>query len=172
MRRKLRPCLWALSPLLALLAASPAGLRVNHPQSLPPGIYFRLWKHPEKGDLVTFEPPSGPAFDLALARGYLGPGSFSHYEKLLKRLAAVEGDTVTIDGAGVVVNGKRLPNTVPLAVDPAGRPLPVCRLQDYRLRPNEVLVISDYSRLSFDSRYFGPIPRAQLRSVVRPIWRC
>ena len=34
---------------------------------------------------------------------------------------------------------------------------------------DQVLVISDCSPLSFDSRYFGPIPRAQIQSVVRPV---
>jgi type IV secretory pathway protease TraF len=48
--------------------------------------------------------------------------------------------------------------------------MPVCRLQDYRLAAGEVLLMSDYSPLSFDGRYFGPIPRAQIQGVVQPVW--
>src|SRR5436309_1012112 len=102
-----------------------------------------------------FRPPAWPVFELALARKYIGPGGFSRYEQMLKRLVAVGGDTVSIDAEGVTVNGQRLPNTAPLSQDGAGRPLPVCRLQGYRLQAGEVLVLSDYSPLSFDSRYFG-----------------
>jgi type IV secretory pathway protease TraF len=40
----------------------------------------------------------------------------------------------------------------------------------YRLAPGKALLISDYSPISFDGRYFGPIPRAQVQSVVRPVW--
>ena len=77
---------------------------------------------------------------------------------------------VTIDDAGVTVNGRRLKNSRPMTVDAAGRPMPQSRLQDYRLQPSEVLLMSDYSPISFDGRYFGPIPRAQVQTVVRPVW--
>jgi type IV secretory pathway protease TraF len=70
---------------------------------------------------------------------------------------AVEGDGVSIDEYGVTVNGQQLDNSVPLLSDLAGRPMPVCRLQGYRLRRGEVLLMSDYSPISFDGRYFGPI---------------
>jgi type IV secretory pathway protease TraF len=33
----------------------------------------------------------------------------------------------------------------------------------------EALLMSDYSPSSFDGRYFGPIPRAQIQGVVRPV---
>jgi conjugative transfer signal peptidase TraF len=89
---------------------------------------------------------------------------------MLKRIVAAGGDVISIDGEGVTVNGHQLPNSAPRDADFAGRPLPVCRLQGYQLRPEEVLVMSDYSPISFDSRYFGPIPRAQIQTAVRPVW--
>jgi type IV secretory pathway protease TraF len=39
----------------------------------------------------------------------------------------------------------------------------------FQLAAGQVLMLSDYSRLSFDGRYFGPIPRSQLGEVVRPV---
>jgi type IV secretory pathway protease TraF len=77
---------------------------------------------------------------------------------MLKRLVAMPGDDISIDATGVSVAGNAVPNSVPMDADHAGRALPVCRLQHYRLRRGDVLVMSDYSALSFDARYFGPIP--------------
>ena len=169
-RRLLRAVLF-LSPLWLLALAGLAGLRVNHTHSFPVGVYWAVPKAPAVGDLVFFRPPEEAVFDEALARGYIGRGgSFTHYETMLKRLVAVGGDVISITTAGVTVNGRLLANSKPMDVDEAGRPMPQLRLKDYRLAPGEVLVMSDYSPLSFDGRYFGPIPRAQIQSVAWPVW--
>ena len=47
--------------------------------------------------------------------------------------------------------------------------MPVLRLKGYRLSAGEVLLMTDYSPISFDGRYFGPIARKQIQSVVRPV---
>jgi hypothetical protein len=39
-----------------------------------------------------------------------------------------------------------------------------CALKDHILGPDEVLLMSDYSLASFDSRYFGPLPRTSIQS--------
>jgi conjugative transfer signal peptidase TraF len=170
MRRRALICLALVSPLLLLGLAILAGFRLNHTRSFPVGIYRTVAKHPEKSDLVTFAPPQTPTFNLALYRGYIGPGDLQPYEHMIKRLVAVGGDVVSIDAGGVSVNGESLVNSAPQLVDVSGRPMPVCRLQAYRLKADEILVMSDYSRISFDGRYFGPIPRSCLRSVIRPVW--
>jgi conjugative transfer signal peptidase TraF len=170
--KRLRLAVLILSPLFAagLAFADHTGLRVNHTESFPRGVYQRISKAPERGDLVLVDPPDAPRFRMALERGYLSPGILRPFEPMLKRLVAVEGDVVTIDDSGVIVNGRRLENSKPMPVDGDDRPLPVLRLHDHRLSPGEVLLMSDYSPISFDSRYFGPIPRARIRSVVRPVW--
>jgi conjugative transfer signal peptidase TraF len=147
-----------------------AGFRVNHTHSYPPGVYWAIPKAPAVGELVFFRPPEDPVFDQALSRGYIGRGGFAHYEQMLKRISAIGGDVVTIDDAGVTVNGRMLVNSKPMAHDGAGRPMPVLRLSHYRLAPGEVLLMSDFSAWSFDGRYFGPISRSQILSVVRPVW--
>jgi conjugative transfer signal peptidase TraF len=168
-RRLLRAVLF-LSPLWLLALAGLAGLRVNHTHSFPVGVYWAVPKAPAVGDLVFFRPPEDPVFDQALSRGYIGSGgSFTHYEIMLKRLVAVAGDMVTIDTAGVTVNGRMLANSKPQAVDLAGRPMPVWHLKGYRLGAGEVLLMSDYSPISFDGRYFGPTPRTQIQSVAWPV---
>jgi len=37
------------------------------------------------------------------------------------------------------------------------------------LGPDEVLLMSDYSPISFDARYFGPLRATTIESVIMPI---
>jgi conjugative transfer signal peptidase TraF len=144
-------------------------LRYNGSPSFPLGLYLASHKRAEKGDLVFVELPALPVFELAKARGYFNV-AYSPVGHLMKRLAAVGGDRVTIDLAGVEVNGIRLVNSAPLPCDRAGRPLRPYALKDYVLGPNEVLLMSDYNPASFDARYFGPLSARTIESVVKPLW--
>jgi conjugative transfer signal peptidase TraF len=144
-----------------------AGLRYNGTASLPMGFYRVTRKRPEKGDLVFISLPQAALFEMAKARGYLDV-AFEPVQHLLKRLAAVAGDHVTIDAAGVEVNETRLANSTPLTKDEAARPLRCYPLQNYILGRDEILVMSE-SPASFDSRYFGPLKTTMLESVVKPL---
>lgn len=84
-------------------------------------------------------------------------------------MVAVTGDTVTVSDEGVRVNGKPLARSAPRKTDPAGRPLPRAPPVCQRLGQTELLVMSDGSTTAFDSRYFGPLPRAQVKTVIKPI---
>jgi conjugative transfer signal peptidase TraF len=163
-RRFLLLCL-LVSPVLVCAVAYQAGLRVNHTDSFPKGVYRSVSKSPQVGDLVTFRPPDWPVFVLARERGYISEG-----ELMLKRIVAVPGDLVSIDAGGVTVNGFTIPHSAPRNTDLAGRPMPVLHLDAYRLTPYEVLLLSDYSPISFDGRYFGPVSRDQIQTVVVPVW--
>ena len=155
--------------LLTLFGVIVAGLRINGTRSFPVGFYFAWRKRPEKGDLVFVNPPELPLFSLAKERGYLGAGySASGCGFIIKRLAGVAGDRVTIDATGVEVNGIRLANSVPCNRDRTGRPLQPYLLKDHILAPGEILLMSDYSPASFDSRYFGPIQATTIESVIMP----
>jgi conjugative transfer signal peptidase TraF len=163
--------IWAVVFLIALLllcSAIAAGLRINGTPSFPLGFYFAIRKRPEKGDLVFVAPPPLSLFTLAKERGYFNV-AYSPTRHLLKRLAAVAGDRVTIDPDGVEVNGIRLANSAPYNHDGAGRPLRPYVLKDHILVPNEVLLMSDYNPASFDSRYFGPLQATTIESVIKPL---
>ena len=153
---------------VALHMAVAAGLRINGTHSFPVGFYFASHKRPEKGDLVFVSSPPLPLFALAKDRGYLNV-AYSPTPHLVKRLAGVAGDRVTIDSAGVEVNGIRLANSTPSNCDSAGRPLQACLLKDHILGPDEVLLMSDYNPASFDSRYFGPLQTTTIESVIKPL---
>jgi conjugative transfer signal peptidase TraF len=154
--------------LLLGCAAIASGLRYNGSGSFPLGFYLASNKRPEKGDLVFVALPALPICELAKARGYFNV-AYSPVGHLMKRLAATAGDRVTIDLAGVEVNGIRLANSAPRNVDGAGRPLQPYVLKDRILGPDEVLLMSDYNPASFDSRYLGPLSARTIESVVKPL---
>jgi conjugative transfer signal peptidase TraF len=110
--------------------------------------------------------------DFAKARGYVPQGGVcpGGLVPVGKRICAVPGDTVTVTPNGLLVNGTPVPNSRPLPFDHKGRPLPHLAAGQYGVGPGELWVLSPYSRLSFDSRYFGPLKTAQIRARVRQFW--
>lgn len=162
--------------VLALAVISYAcGARINRTNSLPKGIYWRVKKTPERGDIVAFWPDGSEPFCLARARGYIIPGVYNQadgvgYGLMLKKLMGLPGDTISITDAGVIVNGELLANTKPLSHDNIGDPLPVVRIDNYLLADNEVLFISDHLPRSYDARYFGVQDLRQIVEVVVPLY--
>jgi conjugative transfer signal peptidase TraF len=145
-----------------------SGLRFNGTKSFPEGLYLVTVKNAEKGDLVFVNLPPSPVLEMAKERGYLNV-AFSPTSHLLKRLLGVAGDRVTIDSAGVQVNGILLENSAPLSLDGSGRRLVLYPLKDHALAPGEVLLTSEYNPASFDSRYLGPLSATTIESVVTPL---
>jgi conjugative transfer signal peptidase TraF len=162
--------LGCLSGVAGVWAVCASGLRVNGTDSEPIGIYWAISRAPAKGDFVFALPPAQPIFKLAKERGYLAAGpSPAGTCALIKQVAAVGGDRVTIDAEGVRINGVLLKNSAPRPADDAGRPMRAYELSDYTLGSEEVLLMSDYSPASFDGRYFGPLSRTTIQSVIVPI---
>ena len=147
------------------------GIRINTSGSIPVGIYRTTDGPVEKGDFVLFCPQPDPVFDMAKDRGYLAgglcPGGYGY---MMKDVAGTAGDIIAVDDAGVSVNGILLPRSTPLQADPAGRPLPRFRADSRRLGRSEVLLMSGICGLSFDGRYFGPINRLQIKTVILPVF--
>jgi conjugative transfer signal peptidase TraF len=174
MRIKFQPkmallvCGVVIFAVAGVAAFGATGLRINDSVSFPRGIYRLTDATPRKDDLVIFAVPDTPLFAEALRRHYLKRSLFGRPSFLLKRLAAVVGDRVSIDARGVFVNGKLLPLSKPRARDAAGRPMPEVNLRDYILRPGEILLMSDYSDWSFDARYFGVQKRAGIVGQAQP----
>jgi conjugative transfer signal peptidase TraF len=159
----------ALSVAVGMTAAlGGEGGLINTTPSYPRGLYLPLGRAAQVGDLVAFCPGSSVA-NYAMARRYLNPGRCpSGSVPLIKRLAAAGGDQVTIGPAGVIVDGRVLKNSRPMARDGLGRPLPQLRLSVI-LAAGQVLLMSDYEAASFDSRYFGPLDGAGVLRAMRPV---
>jgi conjugative transfer signal peptidase TraF len=148
-----------------------AGARVNTSKSIPLGLYWTSSAPVTKGEYVIFCPPQRLIFADARERGYIGSGFCpGDYGDMMKKVLAAKGDTISVTPDGVTVNGKLLPNSKPLPADGAGRPLPHRSAERYTLGTSELLLMTDRSATSFDARYFGPVTRDQVKSVIRPVF--
>lgn len=145
-----------------------AGVRFNPTPSLPEGIYRIVPGAPERGALITFC-LEGEWATLAGERGYLGPGSCpSGLRPLLKRLAGLPGDAVTVTPDGIeVVPPIGLARFWPAPArerDSMGRPLPSSSLRAGRIPAGMGLALAGYPG-SFDGRFFGLVPLAGMAGV-------
>lgn len=161
-----------LSIFVLAFIAGLFGYRVNATTSLPPGIWrIDALRTPlSRGDIVSICPPSTEALQTAKLRGYLHVGICAGgFEPLFKPVIAIGGDTVEISAAGIAVNDTPINNSVALHHDGAGAALPVVPYGKLVVAPNNLWVLSSYSRWSFDSRYFGEVQASSVQGRARPI---
>jgi type IV secretory pathway protease TraF len=144
--RILRPAALAVGLCAALaggLHSLGYGIAYQPTDSMPHGLY---WLSPgtgaSLGSLVTLAAPGKPGLVL------------------LKRIAAVSGDGVCLEGRKLIIRGLSVAEA--LADGPA--PASLCRA----LTASEVFLLGDGPR-SFDSRYFGPIDRSLLTHRAMPL---
>lgn len=133
----------------------------NASASAPVGLYRTGSETPARGDLVLVRLPKSVA-DLAAERGYL-PRNIP----LVKRLAALPGEHVCAFNDAIIIGGEIVARR--LATDGQGRPLQwwnACRT----LGRDEVVLLGSDADRSFDSRYFGPVPAANIIGRLVPLW--
>jgi type IV secretory pathway protease TraF len=130
----------------------------NASNSVPIGWYFVSKRQPKFEEIAVIRPPEWVEI-YASARGYL-----PLHTPLLKPVRATESSIVCRFGRYVFIDGKLVAKAK--NIDTKHRMLPVwkgCRT----LKLDEIFVLGQH-RDSFDSRYFGPINRAQvLGTAVR-----
>lgn len=144
-----------------------AGVRVNVTESVPVGLYRSVDGAAERGDLVEACLPPAAA-RLATARGYLlGYGACGTHMPVIKRVLGISGDVIGVR-EHVVCNGVTIDAAPVRTTDPGGRPL--VPAPGGTLGPRELWLISDEIPDAYDSRYFGPVTRSAIRSVMRPLW--
>lgn len=146
-----------------------AGFRILTTASIPGNLYLKTDAIIEKGLYATFCPPlQTPALQTLAARGGLPVGlNCVSSSDITKPIAALAGDTITLQAEGVSVNGVAIPNTEVLDTDRAGLPFPHIEFGTYTVKPGEAWMISNYAKRSLDSRYFGPVPVSSLTPVKR-----
>ncbi len=147
-----------------------AGLRVNFSGSMPIGLYRVSTGPPVKGAMVLACLPDTVAV-FARTRGYVPsgrcPGAAAPIGKVV---LATGGDSVRVTDTGLIVNGNLVRNSTPLPADGAGRPIPRVPDGAYIVSKDQIWLYSPYSKRSFDSRYFGPLPLASVLNRVLPLW--
>lgn len=162
-------------PFLIALGAAVAGLGaladdprparpwlvVNTSASEPPGLYWRSPRAPAVGDRIAFRPPEPGRPYVQDHMPQIGRGG------ILKTIAAGEGTRVCVVGDQLMAPGQRPARIA--KTSPDGTRLPRwrgCRT----LGRDEWLVLSRRIPNSFDSRYYGPVAKADVIGVYRPLW--
>jgi len=167
--------LQSVTPLWILLAVALAGsvttfagLRVNLTTSMPLGLY-RIHRGEVTAGTVVALCLSKEQGEYALQRGYLGSGRCpGRVTPVMKRVGAVGGDVVRITDNSVQVNGRFLQTAGP-EFDRLERRLHALPAGRYELSPTELWVYSENAH-SWDSRFFGPVPRSNVLGAVDPLW--
>ena len=160
----------ALTALTLLgFAAVHSGLRFIVTPSLPRGIYRVAAGTPVRGSVVMVCLPERVT-QLALERGYLWDGDCpGGAVPIGKVVLGVPGDTITLSRKGVVLNERVVSNSRPCDRDSRGRSLGHYPYGTYVLGPEDLWLFSPYHPLSFDSRYFGPVPIANVLTRLEPL---
>lgn len=156
--------------LLGLVAfAAALGYRLNVSASLPLGIWQNVGDEPRRGSFVTACIPRHlPAMDVAIETRMLPDGRCpGGVVPLLKRVVATEGDIVILADGGLQVSGRPIPNTAtPRGSDKLP---PAYPRGTYLVGKDQFWLIANVHPHSFDSRYFGPVGRADILSSTVPV---
>ena len=146
---------------------------LNFSPSAPRG----LWKHEsisnvswpalDVGQWTVICPPIDETMHEAL---FLQPAPEREGENcisrlMLKRVAALPGDEVTVDGETVTTPmGSVLAIAEQRAIE-----LPRPAQGTHHVTPETIWVINDHHERSIDSRYFGPVAFSAIRSTAKPL---
>ena len=133
-------------------------LYYNGSASIPAGWYeMQVQDTLARGDIVRLCLP--PAIGrYAVRRGYVHRGTCDGGSRRIgKPVMAAAGDTLLISLKGVQINGGPLLKAPLQLRDRRGKLMPR-RVGRQILQPGECFLLSTFNQLSFDSRYYGPVP--------------
>lgn len=164
---------WCALGLIGALGVHAARLRFNLSPSIPIGVYSidRSASHTvRRGSIVLLCLPRSLAA-FGRARGYLPRGTCPDGSAPVgKPVVAVGGDTVRAqDGIWRVNEGPRVAARA-LARDAVGRPLSHISDGTYLAQHGMIWLLATATPRSWDSRYFGAVPAAGVKGVLRPLW--
>lgn len=147
------------------------GFRINLTESIPKGLYRITSADPIKNAYVIFCPDNRESFRLAKDRGYIDHGLFCDgYGYLMKKVAAVSGDILSVTNEGVFVNQILISYSKPKLQDGMNRTLPQWQVMNYQLQEDEIMTMTSQSQWSFDGRYYGLVHTSQIKGLITPIW--
>lgn len=152
--------------IVLVLASSPYSLAYNRSPSIPMGLYLTKRVTADAlapGDIGCF---AYRAPEWARDRGYFPAGI-----RLCKYVYGLPGTAVVRDGDGLWV-GDRVGSPVAQYshADSKGRPLYQDALATGVVPPDTLLMLAPARKNSFDSRYLGYIPAAEVKTQAWPIW--
>ena len=104
-------------------------------------------RQPGRGDVIVFRYPRNPSKDF------------------IKRIIGIPGDVVTEKNKVVYVDGKRTPDFFTMHADPDVQPASLDPRDNFGpivVPPGEYFVMGDNRDESYDSRYWGFVPRKNI----------
>ena len=160
----------AFAAAILIAAGEAFGVLISNTDSAAlAGVYRVVGREINRGDLVAACLPIAIAQE-GLARGYLRTGGCAgDAEPVDKIVGALPGDIVDIEPRWVAINGKRFAGSVTAAHDSLGRPLSHVEWGKHVVAASEVWLFGFNDRRSWDSRYFGPVPLANVRGKLAPV---
>ncbi|MBI5327206.1 MAG: signal peptidase I [Deltaproteobacteria bacterium] len=136
------------------------------------------FKKPKSGDVIVFEFPNNPAYCRGfgstirqriantIERKDVWQLITDDCKDFIKRVVAVEGDTVEVKDKQVYVNGKPLENNRGVNIDPTVYPRET-EVRDnfgpYIVPRESVFAMGDNRDRSFDSRYWGSVKLEEIK---------
>lgn len=145
----------------------------NNTESLPKGIYLisnnKIYK---RNDIVVFCPPYNEFMQFAKKNGYwknLVLVCDNITPKYMKKIVGIPGDNIDITFSGVYINNIKIKNSE------AYKKILSDKIfnnytQHLKLKDKEYFLMSDYNKLSYDSRYFGIVTEDKFLYKVNPFF--
>jgi conjugative transfer signal peptidase TraF len=149
--------------VIALYTFWSTGFRINTTPSVPRGLYKIAAGPVQRGDLASY--CLDPLVAVVKERQYLASGSCqSGLRPLVKEVAGLPGDEISVGPDGISVNGHEQLNSAAKAFDKQGRPTPESHLESGIIPAGLALLLAHHPG-SFDGRYFGLVRLSDLRRV-------
>lgn len=131
---------------------------INTSTSLPLGLYhITKVSTLKRGDVIRLCLPKA-LNRFSTERGYLRQGGCSGgATRIGKPIFALHGDTVVVSEKVTLIKGSTRLEAPIYTHDRRGRHLPNA-IGIHILQPDDCFLISTHHQLSYDSRYYGPVP--------------
>ncbi|PNW81149.1 hypothetical protein CHLRE_07g344350v5 [Chlamydomonas reinhardtii] len=125
-------------------------------------VTYRFIREPVPGDVIIFHPPK----EISPETGPLG--FLADDNVYIKRVVAVEGDTIEVRNGRTYVNG--VARSEPFIAES-----PLYEMPRLLVPPGDVFVMGDNRNNSYDSHLWGPLPKENIvgRAVAKywPPWK-